>query len=84
MENFWHLLSSLPSIINIIATPILIFFWWLFKKYDRRLEVVEERITRIELEAAVLETKLDHVKAGIDDIKSQLQRLFDMLTSNKR
>lgn len=84
MENLWHLISSLLSIINTVASPVLIFFWWLFRKYDRRLEIVEERITRIELEAAVLETKLDHVTAGIDEIKSQLQRLFDILTSNKR
>ena len=62
-----------------ILVPATIFIWWIFKKYDKRLDEVENRLKDVEKETAVLDAKLDGLKEGIDDIKDQLHRLFDML-----
>lgn len=77
-------LSSAADVIyKYLLAPVVMFVWWLFKKYDTRLDAMEQRINRIETETAILETKLDSLKAGIDDIKAQLQRMFDMLESRR-
>jgi len=82
--------NFVDSIYKYLIAPLGIFFWWLFRKYDQRIEALEksneqlrhdvERLEhRLSQEVAVFEVKLDTLKEGIDDIKIQLNKLFDIL-----
>lgn len=82
--------NFIDSIYKYLLAPLGIFFWWLFRKYDQRIELLEksneqlkhdiERLeSRLSQEVAVFEVKLDTLKDGIDDIKIQLNKLFDIL-----
>ena len=85
-----ELWNFIDSIYKYLLAPLGVFFWWLFRKYDQRIELLEksneqlkhdvERLEhRLEQEVAVFEVKLDTLKEGIDDIKIQLNKLFDIL-----
>jgi hypothetical protein len=82
--------NFLDSVYKYLIAPLGIFFWWLFRKYDQRIEDnvkglellrhdVEKLESRLSQEVAVFEVKLDTLKDGIDDIKIQLSKLFDIL-----
>jgi hypothetical protein len=88
------LIGVLDSVYKYCIAPLGIFFWWLFKKYDAKLDRHEEELDllrkeldkldqRVTQEVKVFEVKLDALRDGIDDIKSQLGRLFDILERRK-
>lgn len=86
-----EILHFLDSIYKYCIAPLGVFFWWLFKKYDakmdkhdqeleilkRELEKLDQRLSN---EVKVFEVKLDSLREGIDDIKLQLNKLFDILS----
>lgn len=76
-------INLLDLLYRFILVPVVYFIWWLFRKYDKRIDELESRINKIERETAVLENKIDSLKEGIDDIKSQLNRLFNLLTTRE-
>lgn len=56
-----------------------LFVWWLFKKYDLRIETLEHRMHKMEKDTVVLETKLDALKEDMMEIKATLNTLIAML-----
>ncbi len=87
-------INFLDSVYKYFIAPIGVFFWWLFKKYDAKsekhddeIEALKKELERLELrvtqEVKVFEVKLDALREGIDDIKIQLGRLFDILEKRR-
>ncbi len=85
-----ELFSFIDSVYKYLIAPLGVFFWWLFRKYDQRIDSNEKAIellrhdierleSRLSQEVAVFEVKLDSLKEGIDEIKLQLNKLFDIL-----
>lgn len=76
--------SVIDTVLKYAVAPVGAFVWWLFKKYDLRIESVEARINIIEKDNAVLNTKLDNLKEDMTEIKATLNTLIAMLQNRDR
>lgn len=76
-------MDTLDTVAKFVIAPIAAVIWWAFKKYDDRIVNIEKRMNDLEKETAVMEAKLDGLKEGIDEIKAQLNQLFDLLRDRK-
>lgn len=66
-------------VLKYAVAPIGAFVWWLFKKYDYRIDSLEIRMHEMEKETAILSTKLDAIKEDMVEIKTTLNTLITML-----
>ncbi len=76
--------AVLDTVLKYAVAPIGAFVWWLFKKYDLRIDVVESKINLLERDNAVLNTKLDNLKEDMTEIKATLNTLIAMLQNRDR
>lgn len=73
----------LDNILKYAVAPLGAFIWWLFKKYDMKIESLEIRMHQMEKETVVLATKMDSLKEDMTEIKATLNTLITMLQNRK-
>jgi hypothetical protein len=55
------------------------FMFWLYKKQQMKIELLEQRVSVVEKNTAVTEVKIDAMKDDIKDIKNGVDKLIEKL-----
>lgn len=74
MEN--SLFVIVEGIVKYAFAPLVALVWYMFKRLDKKVEVLEQRMNAAERTTDVLEAKLDDVKEELVHIRNGVDILL--------
>lgn len=74
MIELWPIIETL---LKVIAAPVIGLMIWAIQRHAERVNRLNDRVTQLEKETAVIFTKLDSMDKKIDDIKRCVEKLAD-------
>ena len=71
--------ETLMHIAEIILAPAIGLIVWMMKNHSKRSDELDDRVTKLEIHNAVLQTQFKNIDKKLDEI----HRCLDRLTRNK-
>ncbi len=65
------------STLQYIIFPVVAGFAYFLKKYIKRVEMSEERISLLSVRLSVVESKIDDIREDLKEIKRGVEKLVD-------
>ena len=72
VDSTWELIKTF---IEAIIAPAIGLLIWMVKSHSKRTDDLDDRITKLEIESAVLEAQFKNIDKKLDDIQRCLERI---------